>query len=282
MSEVGNLTVALPTGRFVELPGRGVTFVREVPGPVGAPTIVLLHGWTATADLNWFRTFDAFGQYYRVLAMDLRGHGRGIRPRAYFRLEHCADDVLALADVFGIDRVIPVGYSMGGAVAQLVAQRHPTRVAGLVLCSTAASFRSNSGAERVMWNGVMPAVAAALTLTPNAMRQQLLSRYVLVRSEAGTPPWMLDEMRRNDPAMIAQAGAALGRFDSRGWIGTLDVPIAVVVTTLDATVPTARQRKLAALIPKAAVFEVEADHRAAVTDAPVWTAAALRALATVR
>lgn len=276
-----DVEVALPTGRFVELQGRGVTFVREVPGPVGAPTIVLLHGWTATADLNWFRTFDAFGRRYRVLAMDLRGHGRGIRPRAYFRLEHCADDVIALADAFGIEQVIPVGYSMGGAVAQLVAQRHQTRVAGLVLCSTAASFRSNARAERVMWNGVMPAVAAALTLTPNMMRQQLLSRYLLVRSDAGTPTWMLDEMRRNDPAMIAQAGAALGRFDSRQWIGTLGVPTSVVVTTRDATVATPRQRKLAALIPDASVFDVDADHRAAVTDAPVWTPAALRAIAAV-
>src|SRR5205807_289235 len=47
----------LPPGRTVVLPGRGRTFVREVTGPPGAPTVVLLHGWTATADLNWFPSY---------------------------------------------------------------------------------------------------------------------------------------------------------------------------------------------------------------------------------
>ncbi|MET0577730.1 MAG: hypothetical protein ABW122_03670, partial [Ilumatobacteraceae bacterium] len=43
---------ALPPGRHVWLAGRGRTFVREVAGPPGAPVVMLLHGWTATADLN--------------------------------------------------------------------------------------------------------------------------------------------------------------------------------------------------------------------------------------
>ncbi len=72
----------LPRGRDVELPGRGTTFVREVPAPRGrrrAPTVVLLHGWTVTADLNFFRCFGPLGTMYRVVALDQRGHGRGIR-----------------------------------------------------------------------------------------------------------------------------------------------------------------------------------------------------------
>ena len=51
---------SLPPGRVVELPGRGSTWVRELPGPPGpsgehsAPVLLLLHGWTANADLKWF------------------------------------------------------------------------------------------------------------------------------------------------------------------------------------------------------------------------------------
>src|SRR3954449_7851087 len=88
----------LPPGRTVELPGRGTTFVRELPGPPGAPTVVLLHGWTATADLNFYTCYDALGEHFRVLAFDHRGHGRGIRSRRRFRLEDCADDVAELLD----------------------------------------------------------------------------------------------------------------------------------------------------------------------------------------
>ena len=281
------LGVDLPPGRFLELPGRGVTFLRDQPGPVGAPVVMLLHGWTATADLNFFRVFPRLTGAYRVLAMDLRGHGRGIRPRAYFRLEDCADDVIAVADQLGIDRVVPVGYSMGGTVAQLVAHRHPTRTAGLVLCSTAASFRAPDGTDRFMWNGLVPAMTAALSLTPPALRQQLLSRFVLARNDGTVPGWMLDEMRRNDPAAVAQAGLALSRFDSTPWIGELGrtgssaIPAAVVVTTEDGTVPPSRQRALAAGLSGANVFEVVADHRAAITSADAWVPQLRKALAAV-
>src|SRR2546427_10570624 len=115
----------LPPGRYVDLPGRGRTWVIDAPGPVGAPTLVLLHGLSATAALNWFTTFPTLARRFRLVAPDLRGHGRGIRSNRTFRLEDCADDIAALADALGIERFIPVGYSMGGPVAQLVWHRHP-------------------------------------------------------------------------------------------------------------------------------------------------------------
>src|SRR5438874_11869328 len=95
---------ALPPGRHLELPGRGTTFVRDLAGPPGAPTLILLHGLGATADLNWFPAFDTLGRRFRVLALDHRGHGQGIRVGARFRLGDCADDVAAVADALGVDR----------------------------------------------------------------------------------------------------------------------------------------------------------------------------------
>jgi 3-oxoadipate enol-lactonase len=94
--------------------------VREAPGPPGAPTILLLHGLAATADLNWFRAFAPTAEHFRVVSIDHRDHGRGIRSREAFRLSACADDAVALADQLGIETFIPVGYSMGGPIAQLV------------------------------------------------------------------------------------------------------------------------------------------------------------------
>ncbi len=104
---------------------------------------VLLHGWTATADLNWFTCYTALAEQYRVVALDHRGHGRGIRSRKFFRLDDCADDAVAVCDVLGIERFIPVGYSMGGPIAQLIWQRHRQRMAGLVLCATSAYFATS-------------------------------------------------------------------------------------------------------------------------------------------
>ena len=139
----------VPHGRHVWLEGRGRTFVRQLAGPAGAPTLVLLHGWTATADLNWWASYGPLAAHFNVVALDHRGHGRGIRSPEPFRLEQCADDVAALAAALGLERIIPVGYSMGGPVAQLLWRRHRHLVAGLVLCATSASFR-DSRRERVL------------------------------------------------------------------------------------------------------------------------------------
>jgi pimeloyl-ACP methyl ester carboxylesterase len=104
----------------VHLGDRGTVFVREIDGPPGGATLVLLHGWTATADLNFFTCYPALRDRHHAVAFDHRGHGRGLRSKKAFRLEDCADDVIALADELGIERVIPVGYSMGGTIAQLL------------------------------------------------------------------------------------------------------------------------------------------------------------------
>ena len=99
----------VPEGRAVELAGRGTTYVRELPGPPGAPTLVLLHGWMGSGGLNWCRVFEPLGREFRVLAPDFRGHGRGMRARAVFRLDDCADDLAALLDASSTGPVVLAG-----------------------------------------------------------------------------------------------------------------------------------------------------------------------------
>jgi pimeloyl-ACP methyl ester carboxylesterase len=273
----------LPDGRRIQLEGRGEPFVRELPGPgtPGAPTLVLLHGWTATSDLNWFTTFGALGEQAHVLALDHRGHGQGIRTTDRFRLVDCADDVIALADALGIEQVVPVGYSMGGAVAQLVAHRHPDRVAGLVLCATARTF---TGAPRSQARvHLMHAAAQALRLTPEPMRIRL-SREIVARRSDDSPirDWADAELRQNDVRMMAEAGVSLARFTSNTWIGDVDVPAAVVVTMEDRVVPTRRQLKLATRLPGATVHEVPGgEHSACVLQPEAFRSALVQAVQSV-
>ena len=272
-------TPELPLGAAIELPGRGTTFVRTLPGPPGAATLLLLHGWTASADLNWYRCYEPLSEHHRVVAIDHRGHGRGIRSRRAFRLEDCADDAVAVCDALGIDRCIPIGYSMGGPVAQLVWRRHPERVEGLVLCATATHF-SVSRPERLSFLGIS-GLAALARLTPAQARRWLTEQVYLQRKVETWEPWAIQEASTHDWRAVLEAGRAIGAFSSRDWLGEIDVPVSVIITMRDGVVPLRRQIRLFETIPDAEAFRVDGDHDAVVANADRFVPTLLRAVHSV-
>lgn len=254
-------------------------FVRELAGPPGAPTVVLLHGLGATADLNWYPSYRPLAAHYRVVALDHRGHGRGIRSHRMFRLEDCADDVVSLADELGVRSFIPVGYSMGGPIAQLVWKRHPSRVEGMVLCATAMRFAS--GRDQRMGSLGLGGLALASRLTPRVVQRRLVDE-LMTRPEATGPElWARDQIRRHNPTAVLEASRAVGQFSSTRWIGEVDVPTAVVVTMQDQLVSPRRQLALADAIPGATVHRVDGGHDAAVFGAHRFVPALLDACASV-
>ena len=257
----GRMGPAVPLGRRVALPGRGTTFVREIEGPPGAPTLMLLHGYMASGGLNWFRTFEALSTEFRVVAPDLRGHSRGIRSRRRMRLADCADDISALVDVLGTGPVIAAGYSMGGPVAQLLWKRHPENVAGLVLCATAPQLAF--GSPRVT-DAYLATLAGLARVTGQLAAVPAAGAGLLRRMRADRPAgfleWAADEMRRHDVRMLAEAAHSITRFDSHDWIGDVDVPTAVLRTNRDRLVDPANQTELVTMINQARLVEHDDGH----------------------
>ena len=274
----GDARPPLPPGREVELPGRGTTFVRELAGPPGAPTLMLLHGWTVTADVTWFRTYVPLAEHYHVVAFDMRGHGRGIRSETVFRLEDCADDVAALASVLGVSRLVPVGYSMGGPVAMLLWQRHRALVEGMVLCATARSFISTRQ-DRLGFLA-LAGLAKAYRLTPAQARTWLGDQFVARRSRR-YQGWALHEVMQNNWQAVLEAGTCIGRFSAREWIGSVDCPAAVIIVARDHVVPPASQQRLLEAIPGAVGFHLDADHDACVFAPELFVPTLLAACETV-
>jgi 3-oxoadipate enol-lactonase len=267
-----------PETRLIELPGRGVTRIWECAGPPDAPVLMLIHGVTFTAELNWGKVFAPLARHFRVVAMDLRGHGDGIRVGWRFKLEDCADDVAALADVLAVDNFIAVGYSMGGMVAQLVYRRHSPMVSGLVLCATARNVLG-SPAEKLAALA-LPSAAAAVWWNPllKPVSAEILGRALLGPvDDPATATWARAQLRRTPLGTALSAVQAVCEFTSHSWINQVDVPAAVVVTTGDHIVPASRQRKLAGAIPGASIHEVNADHAVCITAPQVFAQVLLQA-----
>jgi pimeloyl-ACP methyl ester carboxylesterase len=273
----------LAPGVALELEGRGRTCVIDLPGPPGAPTIILVHALATTAALSWYPSMHALAEHYRVIAFDQRWHGRGIRSET-FTLEDCADDVVAVADALGVGRFTVAGYSMGGAIAQLTWRRHRDRVEGMVLAATARNFRGT--AQERAWfriTGVtmarfgerarlgMERRSARLADTPSALTADL----------AKVGPWAMAEFRSTSGWALFAAMDAIGRFDSSAWIKRVDIPVSVIVADRDRAIPTRRQHSLAAAIPGAISYEFAGGHAGLVLGADEFVPVLLEACRSV-
>jgi 3-oxoadipate enol-lactonase len=250
----------LPEGRLVSVPGRGEVFARvhRHPDP-DRPTLLLLHGWTASADLQWFTAYEELAELCSFVAVDHRGHGRGIRDPEPFRLEDVADDAAAVVGALGIDRVVAVGYSMGGPISMHLHRRHPALVSGLVLMATALEWRATR-LERLRWAFLVPFGSFLRSWSYPRLLGVGLNRFARHGHDlAPYVRWLAGEIRRNDQYTIVQAGRAISRHDARDWSFMPTVPAAVVLTTRDRLVRPRKQRALAAALD-AAIVELDGDH----------------------
>jgi 3-oxoadipate enol-lactonase len=277
----------IPPGELVELPdgpgySGGTTYVTDTAGPdPDSPAIVLLHALGCTGLLTWYPCIEQLSRRYRVVTLDLRWHGQGIQSEE-FALVDCANDVVALLDVLGIERAMVGGYSMGSIVAQRVWRQHPERVDGLVLAATTDRFRM-SLAEQFFFAGM----GATMVATRGISRSRTAVRAARAAADAADfepsdiQEWALREFKSTSPWAVGQALSALGRHHSRPWLGRIDVPTAVVVLNDDHVIPPARQRALARAIPGATMHDIDAGHASCVLESEVFVPAFVEATATV-
>ncbi len=254
----------VPLGERMSLRGRGTTFVRHAPGPEGAPTVLLLHGLLATGALNWYRCFEPLSEHFNVLAIDHRGHGRGIRSGRRFRLADCADDAAAVIDQCNTGPVIAVGYSMGGPIAQLMWRQRPDVVSGLGLIATGAEFvtgnRHRYAASALLLAAAGTRVGSAATLVPRR-----LARGAMANTEPRERPnelaeWGRQEMAKHSSRAVLEATHAIANYSARRWIGDVDVPTSVIVTEEDSAVNPEAQIRMAMAIPGAHINRIPGGH----------------------
>lgn len=245
-----------PAGGFALVPVEGTVLRCRIDGPDGAPWLLLSNSLMTDMDL-WDAQVTAWGDRFRILRYDQRGHGGSGVGDAPVTLERLMADALALLDHFGIATASVCGVSMGAATVLGLAGRHPGRVAR-VLASDGQARTAPGGAqawrERIAFARAqgMPAVVAA-TL-PRWFRPGFI--------EQDGPAF------RRARAMMARmtldgyvAGAtALTEYDFEADLPSIRAPVLLVAGAQDGAMP-ASMRALQHRIPGARFTEIaEAGH----------------------
>jgi pimeloyl-ACP methyl ester carboxylesterase len=228
--------------------------------------VVLLHGWSLTADVCFVDVYESLSAAHRVIALDLRHHGRGIRAPHGYRLADATDDVIALLDELGIDTAILCGYSMGGVIASDAVSRHPHRVGGTVIVASSACY-TTTARDRMIWRcyrgiGVLPRLGVnqnpgALTAAPTRFRSERF---------AARWDWTSRELRATPLTDVVSAAMEAARVDLRPQLdAAVRRPSEMVVFTRDRICRPFMQYELAARLG-AHITEVAAGHDLPMSD----------------
>lgn len=250
----------------------------------GVP-MVLVHGFGNEAHL-WDDFAPTVSDYYRVIALSLRGHGDSDwDPEHRYDYDSHVADLAAVTDSLGIDRMVLVGFSLGGRVAMLYAGLHPERLAGLVIVDSAPELdpRGTTRIRMEVAEHQAPAFATVAeyetvlahnypVASPDAIAR--MARHALKQREDGK--WVL----KMDTAYRGADGPRLSEEDmaareeehaKKMWAALAQVPCPTLVVrgaASDIMSPEVADRMVEEVIPDATLAVVPQAAHSVMTDNP--------------
>jgi 3-oxoadipate enol-lactonase len=241
---------------LINLDGRKIYF--DLTGPDKAPVVCFTHSLASDSGMWAEQLPPLLAAGYRVLRLDMRGHGGSDPLAGSYTMHQLSEDVAACLDFLGITRVHFCGLSIGGMLGQAFAIRHGQRLASAMLCDT--SPQTPPGAAEA-WAPRIAAVKKANALTPLA--------------DATMERWFTDAYKPRNPGRWKQLHATIAGTTPSGYLGcaaaildfdfvsqlpSVKVPTLVVCGAEDQGTPPAGNKRIAELIPGGKYEEI-ADAR---------------------
>ena len=253
----------------------GARLYWRADGDPALPPLVLVNS-LGTDHCLWDPVMPRLADFFRVIRMDMRGHGASDAPAGEYTVELLARDVLAVADAAGLERFDLCGISLGGMVGQWIGIHAADRLRRLVLCNTTG--RADPA----------PQVARIATVRERGMAAVLdtvLGRFFTDRFRTrGTAHLhsVAQTLLSLDPVGYAGCCAAVRDHDLLERLPRVPVPTTVVVGTHDLSTPPAMGRAIADAIPGARLVELDCAHIPHSEDAPAFVEMLTDALGPVR
>lgn len=230
---------------LINLPGRHIYY--DLAGPETAPVVCFTHSLASDSGMWAEQLPPLLAAGFRVLRLDMRGHGGSSPVAGDYSMAALADDVAAALDALGIGKVHLVGLSIGGMLGQAFAIAHGGRLASLMLCDTAP--QSPPGAKEA-WGPRMETVRKAGSLVPLA--------------DPTMERWFTDAFKPRNPARWKQIHATIAGTTPAGYLGCaaaimdfdfvpdlpkVKTPTLVVCGDEDPGTPPAGNKRIAELVP---------------------------------
>ena len=236
------------------LPLQGRRLHYDLAGPEGAPVVCITHSLASDGG-SWAEQLPPLLQAgFRVLRLDMRGHGGSDPVPGDYTMRALADDIAAALAALSIPRVHYIGLSIGGMIGQAFALAHGERLISAMWCDTLPA--SPSGA-RAAWDERMAIVRAADSLAPIA--EPTMERWFNAAFRSKSPArWkqISDTIAGTTPAGYLGCCAAILDFDFVPQLPSVRVPTLVVCGSDDPGTPASENRKLAGLVPGARYEEI--------------------------
>ncbi len=206
----------------------GVPIAYEEAGAErGGPTLVLIHGWNCDRRY-WAGPMALLAEDFRVIALDLGGHGESGLDRADWSMAAFGEDVASVVRHLNLRRAVLIGHSMGGPVALEAAARLPGRIVGIVGVDTfqAAEAPPPPDLTELIEPFRRDLPAALRTLDPF---------FFAPATDPALADWIRGDMAAAPPAVAIPALRSLLRYDESAALAALDPPLAVINADLQPT-----------------------------------------------
>ena len=256
--------------RFATVRGLVVHYL-DYEGP--EPAIVLLHGLSANANEFGGLLDEGLAEGHRVIAPDLRGRGRSSKPGSGYSMQEHAEDVIALIDHLGLDRVVMGGHSFGALLSIYLAANYPDRIIRVIVIDAAIVFHPDT--EELL----KPSLARLARILPSAdayIEEQKRAPHLAHAWDAALEGYYRAELKHNSDgtaqsltsaAAVEQALRAVGVEDWAALVAGVRHPVLLLNASGEygppgspPLVPPDHARMTAAAFPNCKYVAVPGNH----------------------
>lgn len=222
-------------------------------GPKSGPTVVLLHS-LATNSALWAHQASVWSANFRIICVDLPGHGKSAVAPTALSLADMARGVVAVLDHLQIAKAAFVGLSLGGMVAQAIALGHAQKVGALVIAHAGA--RTDATVREIWEQRIQQFESGGLSTLSLSTLERWFPRSFF-ESCPMTMDWVAQMIEETDPRGYVMAIRAIQDLDHLDHLQSITAPTLVVAGSADAAVPPAVASMVAKHIPNATLHLLE-------------------------